>query len=271
MRVALCQIQSTESPDANLALVHDGVRAAVRSDAELVVFPEATMARFGVNLATVAEPLDGPWAASVRAIADEHGVTVVAGMFTPADGDRVRNTLLVAGPDGVLGYEKIHLYDAFGFRESRTVAPGDKPTIVPVGETTIGLAICYDVRFPELFVDLAERGATVMVLPASWGSGPGKLAQWELLVRARALDTVSWVVAAAQAYPPASGLDWGDGPYGVGHSMVVAPDGTVVARLAEEPDVLVADVDPNRALDLRRSIPVLDNRVLPPATPVQHG
>lgn len=262
MRVALCQLQSSEDPAANLELVRRQVGAAAERGARLVVFPEATMARFGVGLSPLAEPLDGPWASGVHAAAAQHDVTVVAGMFTPADDGRVRNTLVVASGDGVLGYDKIHLYDAFGFRESATVAPGSEPVTVSVDGTTVGVATCYDVRFPELFVELARRGATAIALPASWGSGPGKLEQWELLVRARALDSVSWLLAAGQAYPPASGLDLGEGPYGVGHSLIAAPDGSVAAELGDAPDLLVADIDPARAIELRATIPVLDNRVL---------
>ncbi|HZZ96280.1 MAG TPA: carbon-nitrogen hydrolase family protein [Jatrophihabitantaceae bacterium] len=268
MRVALCQIQSSDSPAENLSVIRDQVQHAVERDARLVVFPEATMARFGTSLGRLAEPLDGPWASAVTAIAVEHAITVVAGMFTPADDGRVHNTLLVTGPDGVVGYDKIHLYDAFGFRESDTVSPGRDPVVVSIGSTRVGLATCYDVRFPELFVDLAQHGATVIVVPASWGSGRGKAEQWELLVRARALDSVSWIVAAGQAYPPASGLEWGDGPYGIGHSMVAAPDGTVAAVLGAAPDQLIVDVNAETALTLRTTIPVLDNRVYSASAPV---
>jgi deaminated glutathione amidase len=262
MRVALCQVQSSETASANLDLVRAQARLAAERGAQLAVFPEATMVRFGVPLAPVAESLDGPWASGVQAAAAECDLTVVAGMFTPADGGRVHNTLVVASADGVLGYDKIHLYDAFGFRESDTVAPGSTALVVEVAGTRVGVATCYDVRFPELFVELARRGAAAIALPASWGSGPGKCEQWELLVRARALDSVSWLLAAGQAYPPASGLRRGDGPFGIGHSMVVAPDGTVLARLGDAPEQLIADIEPDTAVQLRRTIPVLDNRVL---------
>lgn len=260
IRVALCQIQSQDDPAANLDIVRAEVRRAAAAGAELAVFPEATMARFGISLRTLAEPVDGPWARAVADIARTHALTVVAGMFTPGTDGRVRNTLLITGPDGTTGYDKIHLYDAFGFRESDTVEPGDQPVVVEVGGVRVGVATCYDVRFPELFVDLARQGATAIVVPASWGNGPGKVEQWQLLVRARALDTVSWLLAAGQAYPPASGHDWGDGPYGIGHSLAVAPDGMVVGSLGDAPGQLVVDVDPDLATTLRKSIPVLDNR-----------
>lgn len=269
MRVALCQIQSQDDPGENLELVRAQVRVAVDRGADLAVFPEATMARFGIPLRKLAEPLDGPWATAVSELAAEHEITVAAGMFTPGHDGRVRNTLLVTGPDGIASYDKIHLFDAFGFRESDTVEPGTTPVVVTVAGVRVGLAICYDVRFPELFVDLAGRGATAMVLPASWGTGPGKVEQWELLVRARALDTVSWVLAAGQAYPPASGLDWGDGPYGIGHSLVAAPDGTVAGALGAAPDLLIADIDAETAITLRKSIPVLDNRAYTSTPPTR--
>lgn len=261
MRVALCQIQSLDDPAANLDIMRAEVRRAAEVGAELAVFPEATMARFGISLRALAEPTDGPWARSVTDMANTHGVTVVAGMFIPGSDGRVRNTLLITGPEGTASYDKIHLYDAFGFRESDTVEPGNRPVVVDVAGVRLGVATCYDVRFPELFVDLARQGATAIVVPASWGNGPGKVEQWQLLVRARALDTVTWLLATGQAYPPASGHDWGDGPYGIGHSLAVAPDGTVVGSLGDAPGQLVVDIDPELATTLRKSIPVLDNRV----------
>lgn len=256
MRVALCQINSSTDPVANLDLVRAGVAQA--AGARVVVFPEATMCRFGVPLGPVAEPLDGPWATAVREIADEAGVVVVVGMFTPAPDGRVANTLLVTGGGLHVGYDKIHLYDAFGFEESRTVAPGAKPVVVEVDGVTLGLATCYDVRFPELFRALADQGAAAVLLCASWGAGPGKREQWELLVRARALDCTSWVLACGQADP---GEDFG-APTGVGFSTVASPLGAVAGQLGGEPGVLVADVDVPAVEEARRTLPVLANRRL---------
>ncbi|RKT56843.1 carbon-nitrogen hydrolase family protein [Saccharothrix australiensis] len=257
MRVALCQITSSTDPSENLDLVRAGVARA--AGARVVVFPEATQCRFGVPLGPVAEPLDGPWASAVREVADEHGVVVVAGMFTPSPDGRVTNTLLVTGGGRHLGYDKIHLFDAFGFTESRTVAPGAAPVTVEVDGVVLGLATCYDVRFPELFRALADRGAAAVVLAASWGAGPGKREQWELLVRARALDCTSWVLACGQADP---GEDHGGAPTGIGHSAVVSPLGVVEGRLGGEPGVLFADVDVEAVERARRALPVLANRRL---------
>ena len=143
------------------------------------------MCRFGVPLAPVAQPLDGPWADAVRDLAERSGVTVVAGMFCPTADGRVTNTLLATGPGLDAHYHKIHLYDAFGFAESRTVARGFEPVVIDVrtadGTVPVGLTTCYDVRFPELHLELAERGAKLLTVHASWGSGPGKLDQWTLL------------------------------------------------------------------------------------------
>src|SRR5205809_597555 len=127
MRIALAQIQSGTEPSANLALVEDFTRRAADAGVKLVLFPEATMCRFGVPLAPIAEPLDGAWASGVRAIAQRAGIVVVAGMFRPASEDpagRVTNTLIATGPGVDAHYDKIYLYDAFGFAESKTVAPG---------------------------------------------------------------------------------------------------------------------------------------------------
>jgi len=252
MRVALSQITSSPSPSANLELVASQVKAAAADGASVVVFPEATMACFGTSLASLAEPLDGPWASAVRAIATEHGVLVVAGMFTPSPDGRVFNTLLATGPDRHVGYDKIHLYDAFGFQESRTVAPGDD--LVVLGD--LGLATCYDVRFPGVFTGLADKGASVVLLGASWGAGPGKRGQWELLVRARALDSTCWVVACGQADPGVPSK----APTGIGYSLVAAPDGSVFASAGADPELLVVDLDPDLVEKTRANIPVLANR-----------
>ncbi len=261
MRIALVQMLSSADPAANLATVAERTGEAAGQGAELVVFPEATMRCFGRSLADVAEPLDGPWAAGVAAAAHEYEVVVVVGMFTPAPDGRVRNTLYVVGPGVEARYDKIHLFDAFGFAESDTVAPGDEPLVRQVAGGRVGFATCYDVRFPNLFSALADRGAQVIVLPASWGSGPGKLDQWRLLVRARALDTTTYVIAAGQADPVAAGVSANPAaPTGIGHSLAVSPTGEVIGELGAEPGVLVVDLDLEKIEAARAAIPVLANR-----------
>jgi predicted amidohydrolase len=262
MRIALAQIQSGTEPAANLRLVEEYTRRAADAGAGLVLFPEATMCRFGVPLAEVAEPLDGPWADGVRRIAAAAGITVIAGMFVPADSKdgqaRVTNTLIASGSDVDAHYDKIYLYDAFGFTESRTVAPGHEPVVITVDGVGVGLSLCYDIRFPELYVELARRGAQLITVHASWGTGPGKLEQWTLLARARALDTGSFVGAVGQAYP-------GDeiaklGPTGVGGSAVASPLGEVIEAAGPDPALLVTDIEPNAVQSVRDTIAVLRNR-----------
>ncbi|MFD1052078.1 nitrilase-related carbon-nitrogen hydrolase, partial [Kibdelosporangium lantanae] len=159
------------------------------------------------------------WATEVRRIAADAGVLVVAGMFTPSPDGRVTNTLLITGRGVDTSYDKIHLFDAFGFAESRTVAPGSGTVVSSVDGVPVGFATCYDIRFPGLFQRLADEGAVVTVVPASWGSGPGKREQWELLARARALDSTTWIVACGQADPVTVGQEAsGKAPTGIGYS-----------------------------------------------------
>jgi predicted amidohydrolase len=262
MRVALAQIVSTDDVAANLRLVIEVAERAAEQDAGLVVFPEATMRSFGHPLRDIAEPVDGPWGRAVASTAERLGLTIIVGMFTPGDAGRVRNTLLVAGPDGSSSYDKVHLFDAFGFTESRTVEPGDRAVTADVSGATVGLATCYDIRFPDLFVAAAQAGALVQVVAASWGAGPGKAEQWELLARARALDSTSIVVAVGQGDPLAAGVDAEPGaPTGIGHSLVVSPLGEVLHRLSAEPDLLVVDLDVDAVGQARAALPVLANRV----------
>lgn len=259
IRVALAQVAATADPAANLNLVEEGIGQAAAAGARLVVFPEATMCRFGVPLGPVAEPVDGPWAEDVRTLADAAGITVVAGMFTPSDDGRVRNTLLATGRNVDTWYDKIHLYDAFGFAESDTVAPGASPATFVLDGHTVGLATCYDVRFPALFDELALRGADLVVMPASWGAGVGKRAQWDVLVRARALDCGAFVAACDQADPSSIGRNAGSAPAGIGASLVADPFGQVVGQLGAVPATLIVEIDLARAAQARAATGVIVN------------
>jgi predicted amidohydrolase len=262
MRIAVAQILSGTSPRDNLELVRDYTGRAADAGATLVVFPEATMCRFGVPLAPIAEPVDGPWADGVRRIAADAGVTVIAGMFSPAGDGRVTNTLIAAGPGTDAHYDKIHLYDAFGFTESRTVAPGREPVVIEVDGVEVGLTTCYDIRFAALYTELARRGAQLITVSASWGSGSGKLEQWTLLARARALDSTSYIAAAGQADPGrqlSSEVSSG-APTGVGGSLVASPFGEVVVSAGADPQLLIADLDLDQVAAARDSIAVLRNQ-----------
>ncbi|MDQ0767644.1 putative amidohydrolase [Pseudarthrobacter defluvii] len=260
MRIAVAQIISGADTAANLELVWDYAAQAKNADAQLVVFPEATMRAFGHPLKDVAEPLDGPWASEVRRIAKELEITIVAGMFTPGQDGRVRNTLLVTGPGVDASYDKVHLFDAFGFAESRTVDAGEAPVTFELDGTVFGLATCYDVRFPGLFTANATAGAQVNIVCASWGAGPGKDEQWDLLVRARALDSTTFVVACGQGDPETVGAGpAGTAPTGIGHSAVVTPLGKTLVALGGKPELAVVDIDPSTVDDVRAKLPVLAN------------
>ncbi|EGD54386.1 carbon-nitrogen hydrolase family protein [Gordonia neofelifaecis] len=260
MRLAMAQISSSDDPAANLQTVLDTTRAAAADGADLVVFPEAAMCRFGVPLGEVAERLDGPWAAAVAAAADRESITVVAGMFTPAADGRIHNTILVARPGTApIGYDKIHLYDAFGFTESKTIAPGTEPLTFDVGDCTVGVATCYDIRFPALFTELARRGAQVIVVPTSWGDGPGKLEQWEVLTRARALDSTAYVAAVGQALPTDPAARESLAPTGIGHSRLSDPFGSVMVDYDSAVQMAVHDIDLALTDKARNALAVLAN------------
>lgn len=270
MRIALSQITSAADPEENLRLIAAQAAEAASAGARLVLFPEAAMRAFGNRLDTHAEDLSGPFAEGLRRIAREHGVTLAAGMFRPGQSrlsstgeqvNSVRNTLfLTDGQDTEAAYTKIHLYDAFGFLESDTVDAGAEPVVVTVEGVRIGLALCYDIRFPQLFVRYGEAGCQLTLLGASWGAGEGKIAQWELLARARALDSTQFIAACGQADPASARVTSAAGaPTGVGHSLVAGPDGRVLASLGAEPGLLVVDVDLPAVDAVRRTIPVLAN------------
>lgn len=260
MKIAIAQINSTSDLEANFELVRDQATRAREAGAVVVVFPEATMCAFGNPLTEVAEPLEGPWATRVRKLSAELGIVTVHGMFTPGEGARVRNTLLATGPGVEASYDKIHLYDAFGFAESEAVTAGETISTFEVEGTTFGLTTCYDVRFPDLYRANAAAGATVNIVCASWGDGPGKAEQWDTLIRARALDTTTFVVACDQADPAASGHPAaGSTPLGVGHSAAISPLGQTLAAAPLTPSLTVVDLDVAGLGDARAKLPVLSN------------
>ena len=259
MRVALAQVVTGRDLAGNLALVEDYARQARAGGAELVVFPEAAMRAFGNSLLDIAQPLDGPWASRVRAIAAELGIVIVAGMFTPgtaSDGGgvrKVRNTLLVTGPGVETSYDKIHLFDAFGFAESDTVAAGSEPVTFGLGGMTFGLATCYDIRFPEQFRLLLDAGAQLFVVPAAWPAA--RVEHWRLLGRARALENQCYMVQCNTAGTHA-GVEMG------GRSQVVDPWGAVLAEAGTAEEVLSVEIDPESVATTRETFPVLADRRL---------
>jgi len=255
MRVGLAQVAASTDPAENLQAIRNWTTRAAGRGAELVIFPEAVMCSFARPRLEAAEPFDGPWATSVRELAARQGVTVVAGMFTTTGTELVRNTLLVTGPGVEARYDKVHLFDALGYAESAQIEPGSAAVTFALGGHTIGLATCYDVRFPALFTHLARLGAELILLPAAWAPGPDKLHQWRTLVTARALDSTSYLVAVDQSLPPAAAD--GRTPTGIGHSMVVGPTGRVELELGEADELVVVDVDLDEVARVRERLPVL--------------
>ena len=260
MRVAIAQIISTGDPAANLDLLRSYSADAKEAGARIVVFPEAAMCAFGNPLDEIAEPLDGAWATAVRGIAADLEIVVVAGMFTPGADGRVRNTLLVSGPGVESSYNKIHLFDAFGYAESDSVEAGTSPVTFDVDGTRFGLATCYDVRFPALFTAHARAGADINIICASWGAGEGKADQWDLLTRARAVDSTTFVVACGQGDPASIGLpSAGTAPTGIGRSAVISPLGSPMLVLDSKPELAVVDIDTSVLAGVRQNLPVLAN------------
>jgi deaminated glutathione amidase len=260
MRVALCQIPVSSRPDVNYDRVAAALAEAADQGADLAVFPEATQIRFGEDLRAAAEPLDGPFCTGLAAVAKDTGVALVAGVFEPAPDGRVYNTAVAYDGAGelVASYRKLHLFDAFGHRESDQVAPGSAPVICTLAGLRTGLEICYDVRFGELSRALAVAGASLLVLPAAWAAGLFKEEHWVTLVRARAIENTVWVAAVGQVPDP------GEPPTraatGIGRSMLVDPLGVVRIDLGPAPGVAVAEVDEGLIGTVRASVPSLANR-----------
>lgn len=258
MRIALGQLEITDDPKTNLARITQSLGDC---DADVAVFPEASLARFGNDLSAVAQPIDGEFVSGLRDAARRYATAVIAGTFEPV-GDRVYNTAVVIDAAGelVASYRKIHLFDAFSFTESETVAPGAVPVVADVAGRRVGLVTCYDLRFPELFRALSDRGAELFVVIAAWTPGPFKEDHWLTLARARAIENTTWTVAVGKApdvEPPRSG-----GSTGIGRSVVVDPMGTIRTDLGQYPGVAVAEIDDEVTRRVRQILPSVHHRRL---------
>jgi deaminated glutathione amidase len=262
MRAAAVQLNSTEDKDRNLTVADSLGRGAASDGAELIVLPE----KFNVlgtpeQLVAGAETLDGRtlrWAAD---LARELGVSLVAGSIAErVDGeDKLRNTSVLLSPEGavVAVYRKIHMFDVdvggVSYRESDTEAPGDEIVIAQADGLALGMAVCYDLRFPELFRILAVQGALAVALPAAFTLHTGK-DHWEVLVRARAIENQLFVIAAGQigTHPP--------GHESYGRSMIVDPWGIPLAVAPDSECCVVADLDLQAQERVREQLPSLANR-----------
>ncbi len=263
MRAAALQLNSTNDKARNLETAQRLVRAAAGDGAELIVLPEKWNLLGGAaDLEEGAEELEGgPTIAAVRSWAAELGVDLLAGSIAervPGQ-DRCFNTSVLIDREGeiVAAYRKIHMFDVevggVTYRESEHEQPGDEIVVATAGEVELGLSVCYDLRFPELYRILAVRGAQLIAVPSAFTSTTGR-DHWEVLLRSRAIENQAFVVAPNQFGAASPNYD------SYGRSLIVDPWGVVLARAADGERAIVADLDLDAQERIRRSLPSLANR-----------
>lgn len=264
LRVGVAQMNSWADIDTNLAHIRQTVEAMATDGVRLACFPENAplLAPDRERLAAV-EPLDGRQIDAVRGLAAKHGVGVLLGSFAEAgpDAEHSFNTSVLVDASGEIAgvYRKIHLFDVevgpdTSFRESATVAPGPaEPVVVGFEGWGVGLSVCYDLRFPELYRALSAGGAEILAIPAAFTFRTGA-AHWDILLRARAIENLCYVVAPAQV-----GAHYGRRE-SFGHAMVVDPWGDVLAGCSGGPSWVAADLRKSRLAEVRRAIPCLGHR-----------
>jgi deaminated glutathione amidase len=262
VRVAAVQLNSNGDKQRNLAAAERLVRESAAGGAEFVALPEKwNLLAGGEELVAGAEPLDGPSLTAARGWARELGIHLLAGSVSErgAEGERASNTSVLIGPDGadLAVYRKIHMFDVdaggVSYRESEHERPGSELVTAPVGELILGMTVCYDLRFPELFRILALRGARIVAVPSAFTLATGR-DHWEVLLRARAIEDQIFVVApnqSGQAPPHYSSF---------GRSMIVDPWGLVLATAADGEGFVAADLDLGAQDRVRESLPSLANR-----------
>ncbi|WP_433517871.1 carbon-nitrogen hydrolase family protein [Nonomuraea sp. CA-143628] len=257
MLVTVGQFGATTDKPANLEAATALIEQAAAQGSQLIVLPENAMysnSDVTADIVSETEPLDGPFATTIGALAKKHGIAVVAGMTeAPTGGSgKPSNTVIAvdSGGDLVGVYRKVHLYDAFGYRESdRVQAHKPEPLIFTLGDLTFGVMTCYDLRFPEMARFLVDAGAEALVVPAAWVAGPAKEDHWITLARARAIENTAYVIACGQT-----------GSNYTGHSSVVDPMGQIAASAGEAPGVASAVIGAERVKTVRAKNPSLTNR-----------
>jgi predicted amidohydrolase len=266
LRVALVQTDAGSDPERNVARAAELADRAAAGGARLVALPEYLQYRGDdAGFRASARPIPGPFSDALAAVARRHGVWLLAGSLAEMSGDpdRPYNTSVLLGPDGsiVACYRKLHLFDvetavALGSgpsdRESARVSPGDRAVVVRVDGVAVGLTVCYDLRFPELYRTLALAGAEILTVPANFTERTGR-DHWEVLLRARAIENGAFVLAPSQIGGP-------PGMPAYGRSMIVDPWGTVVAQAPDSEVTVEATLDLDRVAAVRRAIPALANR-----------
>jgi predicted amidohydrolase len=262
MRAAAVQLNSNADKERNLTAAERLVRAAAADGAELVALPEKwNLLAGGEELVAGAEPLDGPSLTAARGWARELRIHLLAGSISERgpEGEKASNTSVLIGPDGedLAVYRKIHMFDVdaggVSYRESAHERAGTEPVTAPVGELTLGMSVCYDLRFPELFRILALRGARMFAVPSAFTLATGR-DHWEVLLRARAIEDQVFVVAPNQS---------GEAPphySSFGRSMIVDPWGVVLATAPDGEGFVAADLDLAAQDRVRESLPSLANR-----------
>jgi predicted amidohydrolase len=269
LRAALVQLTVTDDPAANLPVTVGLVRQAAAGGAGLVLTPECTnlLSSSRAHMAaTLHAEADDPTLSALRNEAARAGIWLLAGSLglrtEDADGRFANRSLLIA-PDGSIAarYDKIHMFDVNVsetevYRESASYRPGDRAVVAQAGDVTLGLTVCYDLRFPHLHRALAQAGAQVLTVPAAFNHITGA-AHWEVLLRARAIETGCFVLAPAQTGFHAE--THGRGRRTHGHSLAVAPWGEVLADGGTEPGVVFAELDLARVAAARHRIPSLSH------------
>jgi deaminated glutathione amidase len=276
MRAALLQLTALDAPAVNVAPARDAVRAAVAAGAGFVLTPECTncisSSRSHQKAVLTDEDAD-PVVACLRDEAARAGVWVLAGsvlVTTDSDDGRFANRSLLIGPDGGIAarYDKIHLFDVDvseteTYRESAAIRPGGQAVLARTPFATLGMTVCYDVRFPHLYRALAQEGAQVICVPAAFSPVTGA-AHWETLLRARAIECGAYVLAPAQTgqHP----VTRGPARRTHGHTLAVAPWGEVLGDAGTDPGMLLVDLDMGQVDDARRRVPSLrhDRPFTPP-------
>lgn len=262
-KVGVCQLQVVDDKKANLSKARRLIGEAARAGSNLVVLPEMFNCPYQSSLFPVyAEPVPGGETISMLAQAAREEQVYLVGGSIPEKGEygSVFNTCAVISPEGniLACHRKVHLFDVdledgLSFKESETLKAGDELTVVPTSLATLGIGICYDIRFPELARLMVLAGAEVIVLPAAFNRFTGP-AHWELLLRSRAVDNQVYVIGASPALNPQATY------YAWGRSMVVDPWGSILAVAGENETVLYAEIDPARLEQVRRELPLLTHR-----------
>lgn len=252
---AVLQYNPTDNKAANLEVIESQLRDAAARGVRLAVLPEYaiyTVSTMDQRFVDSAEALDGPAVTKLKELSAELGLALVAGINETATDDRIYNTLVGIDQGEIKSvYRKVHLYDAFGYKESdRVIAaePGNGE-IFEVDGFVVGMQTCYDLRFPEVSRTLIDQGATILALPAEWVPGPLKEYHWNTLIRARAIENTAYVLAADQCAPT-----------GAGQSAIIDPMGIALAQVGEAAGIGIATISQTRLDSVRQTNPALSLR-----------